>query len=186
MCLPLWKKSIRSLFQHMVWMRINSVEAIIVIISVIYLRLKRATAHCRIIKTSFWPATYTIILLSSSTFWNTYICTPALFSLGHGASLNHIIIHTHSYGYICIHMHAYACPLLHPDWLCMHMYASVSTCSAYTCRCVYMHTHWGPTRCIPSIGMYACGCTVTLGIYRWMSVCSKNGHTNEFLFTKAR
>lgn len=40
MCLPLWKKSIRSLLEHMVWMRINSVEAIIVIISVIHLRLQ--------------------------------------------------------------------------------------------------------------------------------------------------
>ena len=40
MCLSLWMESIRSLIEHMVWMRINSVEAIIVIISVIYLRLK--------------------------------------------------------------------------------------------------------------------------------------------------
>lgn len=40
MCLPLWKESIRSLLEHLVWMRINSVEAIIVIIIVICLRLK--------------------------------------------------------------------------------------------------------------------------------------------------
>ena len=84
--------------------------------------------------TSFWPDAYTIILLSSSTFWNTYICTPALFSLGHGTSLKHIIVHMHTsacictlmdtFVYRCMHMYVHY-PIL--DWLCMHMHTYAST-----------------------------------------------------------
>ena len=116
--------------------------------------------------TSFWPATYTIILLSSSTFWNTYICTPALFSLGHGTSLIHIIVHMHTSICICTLMdtHVYICMQMHVhypilDWLCMHMHADVCICiptedplhafrpsacmsvkmDAYPCMCMHVH-----------------------------------------------
>ena len=114
--------------------------------------------------TSFWATTYTIILLSSSTFWNTYICTPALFSLGHGTSLKHIIIHMHTsacictlmdaYAYTCMQIHACARPLPHPR-LTLHTYVCICIHNgASACRCVHMHTHWGPTPWIPSICMH--------------------------------
>ena len=59
----------------------------------------------------------------------TPIYTPALFSLGHGTSLNHIIIHMHTSACICTLMdtHAYICMQMHVHyptlgWLCMHMH----------------------------------------------------------------
>ena len=112
----------------------------------------------------FWPATYTIVFLSSSTFWNTYICTPALFILGHGTSFKHIIIHMHtsacrctlmdSHVYTCMQMHADVRPLPHPR-LTLHTYVCICIHNgASACRCVHMHTHWGPTPWIPSICMH--------------------------------
>ena len=38
----------------------------------------------------------------------------------------YICMHMHTYGYKCIQMDADARPKLHPDWLRMHMYVSVS------------------------------------------------------------
>ena len=92
--------------------------------------------------TSFWPAAYTIILLSSSTFWNTYICTPALFSLGHGTSLIHIIIHMHTHACICTLMDIHVCRCLQ-----MHVHYPIQTDSAcmsvtiHACPCMCMYVH---------------------------------------------
>ena len=98
--------------------------------------------------TSFWPAAYTIILLSLSTFLNTYICTPSLFSLGHGTSLIHIIIQIHTSTCICTLMdiHACRCMQMHVHyptlgWLCMHMHPSAS---------ISVHMHADVYICIPT------------------------------------
>ena len=94
----------------------------------------------------FWPATYTIILLSSSTFWNTYICTSALFSLGHGTSLIHIIIHMHTSACICTLMDTHAC-------ICMQMHVHYSTQTDSACTCIHMHTTEDP---LDAFHPYAC------------------------------
>lgn len=92
------------------------------------------------ILSSFWHTTYTILLLSSSTVWNTPMCGPALHYLGHSYTF-----HTHMYTYalICIHMY-FICS--HMDQQVHHPTSYVSIGPSYEYICITY-----ASICIPSL-----------------------------------